>query len=237
MRTTEENSSYPDQTARALVWDLPLRLFHWALASAFVVSWVTAEAGIEWADAHLYSGYTALALLTFRILWGFAGTRYARFRQFLSGPSTVFNALRALGNRSAPTQPGHSALGGWASVALMALMFSQAASGLFITDDILFSGPYHSAVSSSVADFLASFHHLNFNVLTTAVAAHLAVMLWYRQRKRHNLVLPMISGFSDVDPVLGITSSRLGHALICVAITAILMGLLINLAPEPEYFF
>ena len=59
MRTTEENSSYPDQTARALVWDLPLRLFHWALASAFVVSWVTAEAGIEWADAHLYSGYTS----------------------------------------------------------------------------------------------------------------------------------------------------------------------------------
>ena len=104
----------------------------------------------------------ALALLTFRILWGFAGTRYARFRQFLSGPGAVFNALRALGNRSAPTQPGHSALGGWASVALMVLMFSQAASGLFITDDILFSGPYHSAVSSSVADFLASFHHPEF---------------------------------------------------------------------------
>ena len=122
-------------------------------------------------------------------------------------------------------------------MALMLLMFSQAASGLFITDDILFSGPYHSAVSSSVADFLASFHHLNFNVLTTAIAAHLVVMLWYRLRKRHNLVLPMISGFSDVDPGLGITSSRLGRALICVAISAILMGLLINLAPEPEYFF
>ena len=86
MRTTEENSSYPDQTARALVWDLPLRLFHWALASAFVVSWITAEAGIEWADVHLYSGYTVLALPTFRIFWGFVGTRYARFPAILNRP-------------------------------------------------------------------------------------------------------------------------------------------------------
>ena len=237
MRTTDKNSQEPDQTPRALIWDLPLRLFHWALASAFVVSWITAEAGIEWADVHLYSGYTVLALLTFRIFWGFVGTRYARFQQFLTGPGAFVRGLKALSQRSAPTEPGHSAVGGWASAVLITLMLGQAASGLFITDDILFSGPYNSAVSSSIADFLASFHHLNFNVLTAAVVAHLAVLLWYRLRKRHNLVLPMLSGYSNVDPVLGITSSRLGRALICVALTAILMGLLINLAPEPEYFF
>ena len=61
MRTTDKSSREPDQTPRALIWDLPLRLFHWALASAFVVSWITAEAGIEWTDVHLYSGYTVCA--------------------------------------------------------------------------------------------------------------------------------------------------------------------------------
>ena len=237
MRTTDKNKLNPGQPSRALIWDLPLRLFHWALAALFVTSWITAEAGIEWADAHLYSGYGALGLLTFRILWGLVGTRYARFLQFIKGPHAVAAGLKTFAQSMAPTEPGHSAIGGWASVLLMALMFCQAASGLFITDDILFSGPYNSAVSSQTADALARFHHINFNVLSTAVFAHLAVILWYRLRKKHNLVLPMITGYDRLDPAVGVSSSKLGMALVCAGIAATMLTLLILLAPEPEYFF
>lgn len=237
MRTTDKNKPQPDHTRRALIWDLPLRLFHWALAVLFVCSWLTAEAGIEWADAHLYCGYGALALVTFRLLWGLVGTKYARFGQFLRGPRAVMSGFRTLAQSSAPSEPGHSAVGGWASLILMTLVFCQAASGLFITDDILFSGPYNSAVSSDIANALASFHHLNFDVLTAAVGAHLAIMLWYRLRKGHNLVAPMISGYSSDEPTLGAASSMYGRALLCVSIVAAMLTLLIVFAPEPEYYF
>ena len=235
MRNTVRNSPVPDQ--QTLVWDLPLRLFHWALALAFVISWVTAEAGIEWADAHLYSGYSVLGLIAFRLIWGFVGTYHARFRNFIRGPRALIKSLTALPKKTAPTAPGHSAVGGWASILLILLMLGQATSGLFITDDILFSGPYNSIVSSALADTLGSFHHLNFNFLIAAVSMHLCIMLWYALRKSHNLVTPMVKGYTRCAPNEGVPSSEIIRALICASVVAGLLGLLIGLAPEPEYFF
>ena len=235
MRNTAKSNPHPGQ--RVLIWDLPLRLFHWGLAIAFVTSWITAEAGIEWADAHLYSGYSVLGLVAFRLIWGIFGTRHARFRNFMRGPRALLAGLGQLVKKTAPAAPGHSAVGGWASVVLILLMLCQAASGLFITDDILFSGPYNSAVSSAVADSLGSFHNFNFNLLIVAVSAHLCVMLWYSIRKNHNLVAPMITGHARSTPEQGISSSEILRALICASVAAGLLGLLITLAPEPEYFF
>ena len=235
MRNTAKSNLPPDR--RVLVWDLPLRIFHWGLAIAFVVSWITAEAGIEWADLHLYSGYSVLGLIAFRLIWGIVGTRHARFRNFIRGPRALIAGLGTLIHKTAPRAPGHSAVGGWASVVLIVLMLFQAASGLFITDDILFSGPYNSIVSSAVADNLGSFHHFNFNLLIIAVSAHLCIMLWYLLRKRHNLVTPMITGHAHYTPEQGISSSETLRALLCASIAAGLLGVLITLAPEPEYFF
>lgn len=235
MRNTAKSNPHPDQ--RALVWDLPLRLFHWGLALAFGISWITAKAGIEWADAHLYSGYSVLGLIAFRLIWGIVGTRHARFRNFIRGPRALIAGLGTLIKKTAPRAPGHSAVGGWASIVLILLMLGQAVSGLFITDDILFSGPYNSIVSSAVADNLGSFHHFNFNLLIIAVSAHLCIMLWYLLRKRHNLVAPMVTGYAQYAPDQGIRSSEIIRALLCASAAAGLLGLLITLAPEPEYFF
>ena len=235
MRNTAKSNLHPDQ--RVLVWDLPLRLFHWGLAIAFVVSWITAEAGIEWADLHLYSGYSVLALIAFRLMWGIVGTRHARFRNFIRGPRALIAGLGQLVTKTAPAAPGHSAVGGWASVVLILLMLCQAASGLFITDDILFSGPYNGAVSSAVADSLGSFHSFNFDILVIAVSAHLGVMLWYSLRKNHNLVAPMITGRGRYALEQDISSSDVLRAFICASVAAGLLGVLIMFAPEPEYFF
>lgn len=82
--------------AGSLVWDLPLRIFHWALAASLMGSWITAEAGFEWTQTHFLFGYTALGLISFRILWGLVGTTHARFRNFLSGPKAVIQSLKQL---------------------------------------------------------------------------------------------------------------------------------------------
>ena len=84
-------------------------------------------------------------------------------RSSSSAAAPVNMTLNTLPKKTAPTASGHSAVGGWASILLILLMLGQATSGLFITDDILFSGPYNSIVSSALADTLGSFHHLNFN--------------------------------------------------------------------------
>ncbi|MGD8421451.1 MAG: cytochrome b/b6 domain-containing protein, partial [Gammaproteobacteria bacterium] len=71
----------PPATRSKLVWDLPVRIFHWSLVILLVAAWFTGE-GDRWLDIHVFAGYAILGLILFRVLWGFRGTHYARFRQF-----------------------------------------------------------------------------------------------------------------------------------------------------------
>ena len=241
----EQDKSQPD-SADSLVWDLPLRLFHGALALSLVGSWVTAKAGFDWTETHFLFGYTALGLISFRLIWGLLGTTHARFHNFLTGPKSV---LRAFGQLKKKTQPGeishvgHGPLGGWASVVLLALAMTQAVSGLFISDDIFYAGPYNSAVSDSLADYLGWLHHTNFDILLAAVALHLVAIIWYLLGKNENLIKPMITGKKNIGPSIAQSKVQLGiHSNFVwrgVFIGVFVLGmvlLLVNLAPEPEYF-
>jgi len=76
------------------VWDLPTRLFHWALVACVIGQIVTANVGGNWMNWHLRLGYTVLTLLLFRLVWGFVGGHWSRFSSFLYGPTTVLNYLR-----------------------------------------------------------------------------------------------------------------------------------------------
>ena len=90
----------PASSARAVrVWDLPTRLFHWSLAGLMVVSVATAKIGGAATEWHFRSGYAVLALLVFRLLWGVAGDRYARFAAFVRGPRKVLAYLRGAVDR------------------------------------------------------------------------------------------------------------------------------------------
>ena len=77
-----------------LIWDLPLRLWHWALVVCLAGSWVTAEAGFDWTTTHFYFGYSALALVLFRLAWGVLGTFHSRYTSFLASPKQVLAYLR-----------------------------------------------------------------------------------------------------------------------------------------------
>jgi len=176
--------------ATTRVWDLPTRLFHWLFAAAVIGAIVTVKVGGTWMDWHPIFGVTALVLLTFRVIWGFTGSRYARFSSFVKGPKTVWHYVRHQEERSSP---GHSPLGGLSVVALLLVVAVQAGTGLFATDDILTSGPLNQFVSSDTAALLTSIHKWNENVLFGLIGLHLVAIAIYALRGKQ-LVPPMITG-------------------------------------------
>ena len=226
-----------DKNSKALIWDWPVRAFHWLLLVCFLGSWITAESGIEWATTHQWFGYTTLGLIVFRVCWGLIGPKFSRFSQFIRGPKAVWTSVSELGQRSPATHLGHSAVGGWATLALITLMTVQATSGLFISDDIFNSGPYNSIVTQEQADTLSWLHHTNFNVLLSFIGLHLFAILWYRLGKNHDLIWPMISGYKPALDEEGVESSLSIRALWTAIGVALLITALLEFAPEPEYFF
>lgn len=181
------------QTAsKTRVWDLPTRLFHWALVVCVVGALVTVKLGGNWMQWHMNFGIATLALLVFRIIWGLVGPRYARFSSFL--PS-VRAAWGYLCNASLNTQhhAGHNPLGAWSVYALLGMLLLQASTGLFATDDIMYQGPLSVLVSNDLVAQLTSVHKLGELVIFSLLGLHLIAIAFYTI-KGHGLVGPMIHG-------------------------------------------
>jgi len=174
---------------RVRIWDLPTRLFHIALIVCAVGSVATVKAGTLWMDWHLRFGLATAALITFRIIWGLIGTRYARFGQFVKGPAAVKAYLRG----SYAGGPGHNPLGAWSVIALLLMFGFQAFSGLFTTDDILTSGPLAHLNSGWSATF-TGLHKQAEWLLYGLVAAHVVAVLFYQFGRRRNIIGPMLHG-------------------------------------------
>jgi cytochrome b len=221
---------------KTLIWDLPTRGFHWALVICLTGSWVTAELGFEWTETHFILGYTSLGLIVFRIIWGFIGPAHARFSAFLRGPASVMASARQLTNRNPSSYVGHNPIGGWSTLLFLIVVAVQATTGLFISDDIFYAGPYNGVVSSSTAGELAGIHHLNFNLLQGLVVVHLAAIFWYQWGKRTNLIAPMVSGYKQLSPDearQAIPHLYVWRGLLLGLITAAAITALVQLAPPP----
>jgi cytochrome b len=219
-----------------LVWDLPLRLFHWLLVLSMAASWGTAELGFDWMQIHMYLGYWTLGLVLFRIIWGFIGPRHARFSSFLTGPAGVWRYAKALAAGTMIQTVGHNPLGGIMVIVMLLLVAFQAGTGLFATDDIVWTGPYNAAVSGSTAHRLTALHHLNFNIILAAVALHIMAIAFYYLVKKQNLVGAMLHGKKPADFVPeheAITRSEIVKAVVVVVISAGLVYWLISAAPVP----
>lgn len=175
------------------IWDLPTRLFHWALVICIVGAFVSVKLGGLYMDWHTRFGCTALGLILFRILWGFIGPRYARFAQFVRGPRAIVNYLKG-----AAAPAGHNPLGALSVLALLLVIGFQAVSGLFTTDDIMIQGPLFGYVNESTADLLISWHRLNEWVIIGLISLHLLAVAWYTLVRRKRLVRAIITG--NVDP-------------------------------------
>ncbi|MEJ8845728.1 cytochrome b/b6 domain-containing protein [Variovorax rhizosphaerae] len=181
-----------DELARPTrIWDLPTRLFHWALAAAVVGLLATGMSGImEW---HFRLGYTVLALLLFRLLWGFVGGRWSRFASFIYSPRWVLAYLRG---RSHPDHlVGHSPLGALSVFAVLGMLVLQVCTGLFSDDEISASGPLTRFVSNAFVSLASQWHAVfgKWGVIAL-VSLHVLAVLYYVLVKRQRLVGPMISG-------------------------------------------
>jgi cytochrome b len=182
---------------KILVWDLPLRMFHWMLALLVTASIVSAQIGGNAMQIHLRSGYTILTLVLFRILWGFFGGTHARFAAFVRGPATAIAYLKALRRQTAGRHLGHNPAGGWSVMLMLAVLLIQAGTGLFSNDDISTEGPLAKLVTKAWSDRISSIHEINVVVLYVLIGLHLAAVAFYFFFKRDNLVKPMLTGFKD----------------------------------------
>ena len=182
---------------RIRVWDLPTRLFHWLLALCVVGLVVTGQIGGNATPWHARLGYTVLALLLFRLVWGFIGGHWSRFRSFVRAPSAV---LAYLGGRAHPDHlVGHNPLGAGSVLAMLLVLLAQAGTGLFVDDEEGFTGPLNRFVSSARGLALTSYHRSVGQWLVIAlVALHVAAIVYYVHRKRETLVRPMITGDKEL---------------------------------------
>lgn len=172
------------------VWDLPLRLFHWSLVFCVIGAFVTIKVGGGWMIWHMRFGYAILALLLFRLVWGFIGGRQARFTQFVTGPGGLIRYLK--GEGSAPL--GHNPLGSLSVLAMIALFFVQAVLGLYSNDDIFTEGPLAHLISKDDSDAMTGWHKFNEPILYGLVALHLLAIAFYRFGRGQRLVRAMVTG-------------------------------------------
>ncbi len=209
-----------------LVWDLPLRVTHWALALAVAGSFATHYAGIEWFAWHRRCGYVVLVLTVFRVLWGIVGTRHARFANFVRGPIAVLQYVR--GRAARPV--GHNPLGALSVLALLALLLLQAGTGLFANDEIMSMGPFYGWIAPELSNRITSLHRNSSDVLLVLVALHVAAIAWYALVRGERLVLPMVTGrkpAADLPVGEAITHSRtpLAVAIVAALVFALVLAL------------
>ena len=182
----------PDQRTR--IWDLPVRIFHWALVLLVVSQIVTASIGGNAMEYHVLGGLSILTLVLFRIVWGLLGTHTARFINFVRGPRAVLRYAKSLAASDPQHVQGHNPLGGWSVLAMLASLLVQAVSGLFADDEIMTTGPLWKYVSEDTARLFNVIHETNALVLLTLICIHLAAILFYLIRKKENLITPMFTG-------------------------------------------
>ena len=192
MKLTNKNMENAPRSM--LVWDLPTRLFHWLLVVLVIISYVSGNLGGNAMRYHEWSGFAILALLLFRIFWGFFGSRESRFGTFIRGPSAVLRYATTLLRSDSTHFLGHNPLGGWSIIAMLFALIIQATTGLFANDDIISEGPLFDWVSKTTSDWLTRVHKLNQEMIIALVSIPVLAVLFYFFFKGENLVKPMITG-------------------------------------------
>jgi cytochrome b len=198
------------------VWDLPIRLFHWAIVALLAVGYVSQ---LEfWMHIHYLAGYSALTLLLFRLVWGFVGSDSALFRNFLKGPTHVLRHLARFPRREPDTELGHNPAGGWMVLVLLGLLAVESVSGLFSRDDEIAEGPLAHDLGGHGTDLSSSIHAIAWNLILVAVALHVLAILAYWVVRRQNLLRPMITGKKRLPAAT--RPPRMGNSLQALAILA-----------------
>jgi cytochrome b len=192
-------------TPRVLVWDLPVRVFHWLLALSFAGAWISAESE-RWRLLHISLGYTLGGLIAFRVLWGLVGSRHARFSDFVRGPRAVARYLGALLRGRPEHHVGHNPAGALAIVAMLGLGALIVGSGWALDKHI-------------GGELFEDLHEAAANLMLAVVVVHIVGVLIASRLHHENLVGAMFSGHKAAPTEQGIRSAwRSVAALMLVAV-------------------
>jgi cytochrome b len=184
------------------VWDAPVRVTHWLIVLCFAGAYLTRETD-SWRYVHVTLGYTLAGLVVFRVLWGFVGTRHARFASFVRGPAAAWQHLRSL-RRGGDHAVGHNPAGALAVVAMLALALLVAGSGW---------ATYYEVGGEAFEEV----HELLANLMLALVVVHIVAVLATSLIARENLVGAMIHGRKRAPQSEGIGSAHAGLAALIVA--------------------
>ena len=215
------------------VWDLPTRLFHWALVVCVIGLITTAQLGGAAMLWHFQLGYLTLSLLLFRIVWGWVGGRWSRFSSFLYSPTALWRYIKQ------PTAPhpsvGHSPLGALSVFALLAVLLLQVSSGLMSDDEISNAGPLSRFVSGYLVSNATDYHkNIGKFILLGLALLHVAAIFFYLFKKKENLIRPMVTGDkqlpSPMPPTRDDARNRLLALLLFLSALGSVQGLVYLLA-------
>src|SRR5271156_6823355 len=212
-----------------LVWDIFIRVFHWLIVALVAAAYATWR--LNWMVWHGRVGDAVLALLLFRLLWGFFGGETARFSRFLTSPRIAVQHLKHLLRREPDHQLGHNPAGGWMVLLLLALLLVETLTGLYVANDMADEGPLTEMVPAWAANAIASSHPILWDALLAAIVLHILAIAGFAAIKGQNLLRPMITGTkvmpADVaEPRVG-SPARAGLLLLaCTVATAFLANLL-----------
>ncbi len=171
--------------ATVKVWDLFVRVFHWSLVASFAIAWITAD---EWDRLHEWAGYAAVALVGCRIVWGFIGTKYARFSDFVRSPFAMFGYLRDVLRGQERRYIGHNPAGGAMILALLAGIIGLGLTGWMMTTNAFWGVEWVEEVHEALA-----------NGMLVLVGLHVVGVLVAGLRHGENLVAAMLTGHKRQD--------------------------------------
>ena len=189
----QPNSPLPSPVRTVRVWDLPTRMFYWALVVCIAGLFISVNLGGNWMQWHFKFGYAVLTLLLFRMVWGFVGGRWSRFASFVYAPSSVMAYFQGRGKPEHSV--GHNPMGAGSVFALLGFLLVQVATGLFSDDEISNQGPLTKFASAARISSATWYHkEVGSTVLVALVVLHIAAILFYLTKKKDNLIAPMLHG-------------------------------------------
>lgn len=198
---------------KVLIWDLPVRVFHWCLVLAFSGAYLLGESE-RWRDVHVALGYAAVGLVCFRLIWGFTGTRYARFASFRYSPRQAWQYLGELIRGNAPRYTGHNPAGSWAIYGLLALGLATGVTGWLRYEEI-------------GGEVFEDLHEVLANAWLGLVVLHIAAVLVSSALHHENLPRTMVTGLKSAAPDEAVPDAKVAVGLsVALAALAIVAGAL-----------
>ncbi|MGL6111202.1 MAG: cytochrome b/b6 domain-containing protein [Rubrivivax sp.] len=197
------SASRGDPARKILVWDAPVRVFHWLMVASFAGAWLTAESE-RWRLLHVSLGYTLAGLVAFRIVWGLVGTRHARFSNFVRGPAAVARQLRSMLRGRPEHHIGHNPAAALAILGLLGLAVAVTATGW-------------AGFNELGGEWLKEVHEAAASVMLAVVGVHIGGVLLSSWLERQNLALGMVNGRKTGRPDEAIRSAWRSVAVLMLA--------------------